>query len=63
MITFEENFTKVKIYITVNFEMRINTQLKNTLTSYTKSDILTERFVLLRVDWDINGLLFTKRLI
>ena len=32
------------------------------LTSYTKYDILTNRIVLLPVDWDKNGLLFSKRL-
>ena len=49
---------KVEIYIGVNSEMRINTHFKNTLTNYTKSDALTNRLVLLPVDWDKNGLLF-----
>ena len=42
--------------------MRINTQFKNMLTNNSNSDILTKRLVLLPVDWDTNGLLFTKRL-
>ena len=42
--------------------MLINTQFKNKLTNYTKSDILTKRLVSLPVDWDENVLLFTKRL-
>ena len=36
--------------------------LKNTLTSYTNSDISTKIIVLLPVDWDKNGLLIIKRL-
>ena len=51
---------KVKIYIALKSEMRITTQFKNTLTYYAKSDILTKNLVLLPVDWDKNGLLFTK---
>ena len=35
---------------------------KNKLTNYTKSEILTKRLMLLPVDWDRNGLLFTMRL-
>ena len=42
--------------------MRFRTKLKNTITDHTKSDILTGRLVLWPVDWDKNGLLFTKRL-
>ena len=53
---------KVKLYIALNNEMCVNTQLENTLTNYTESNILTQRFVLLRVGWDKNGLLSTKRL-
>ena len=53
---------KVEIHIGSKYEMRINTRLKNLLTHYTKSDILTKRLVLLHVDWDKSGLLFTKRL-
>ena len=40
--------------------MRISTQLKNLLTNYTRFDILTKILVFLPVDWDKNGLLFTK---
>ena len=43
--------------------MRIDTKLRNTLTISIKSDILTKRSVLLRVDCDKSGLLFTKRLL
>lgn len=42
--------------------MRIRTLFKKILTNNTKSDILTKKLVLLHVDWDKNGLLFTKRL-
>ena len=52
---------KIKIYIGLNYVMRINTQFKNILTSYTKSDILTKRLGLLP-DWDKICILFTKRL-
>ena len=51
---------KLKIYIDLDSEMRINTQFKNKLTNFPKTDILTKRLVLLPVDWDKNGLLFTK---
>ena len=53
---------KFENYIGLNSEMRINTQFKNVITKYTNSDIVTKRLVLLPVDWDKNGLLFTKRL-
>ena len=53
---------KVETYIALNSDMRIKTQFKNTLTNYSKSDILKKRLVLLPVDWDENGILFTKRL-
>ena len=56
---------KVKIYIDRDSEMRFmhnNTQCKNTLTNYTKYDILAKRLVLLSAAWDGNGLLFTKGL-
>ena len=53
---------KVENYIGLNSEMHINSHLKNTLTSKTKTDILTKILVLLPVDWDENALLFTKRL-
>ena len=49
---------KAKIYKPLKSEMRINTQFKNTLPNYTKAVILTKSLVLLRVDWDKNGLLF-----
>ena len=39
-----------------------NTDLKITLTNYTKSDILTQRLVLLPEGWDEHDLLFKKRL-
>ena len=52
IITYENDFLKVEIYIALSCEIRINTQFKNTLTNYTKSDILTKRLVLLPVDWD-----------
>ena len=51
---------KVEIYIALNSEMRINTQFETTLTNFIKSDILTKILMLLPVDWDKNGLLFTK---
>ena len=53
---------KVEIYIGLISEMRINTQFKNTLANYTKSDILIKTLALLPEDWDENGLLFMKRL-
>ena len=53
---------KVKFYITLNSEMHINTTFKKTLAKYFKPDIFTRRSVLLPVDWDRNGLPFTKRL-
>ena len=56
---------KVKIYISLNSEMRfmrIHTQFKNPITDYTKSNILTKRLMLLSVVWDKKDLLFTKRL-
>ena len=55
IITYENDFMKVEIYIGLNSEM--NKQFKNVLTNYIKSDILTKRLVLLPVDWDKNGLL------
>ena len=42
--------------------MRINTQIKNPLTIYTKSEKLTKVLLLLLVDWDRSSLLLTKRL-
>ena len=42
--------------------MRIGAHFKNTLTNYTKSDLLTRKSLLLPVVWDKNGLLFTKQL-
>ena len=62
MITFDTGFRKVEIYIALNSEMRIDTQFKNILTIYNKSDILTKSLVLLPVDWHKNGLLITKRI-
>ena len=41
---------KVKLYFALNCEMRSNTLFKNSLTNYTKKDILTKRSVLLPVD-------------
>ena len=38
-----------------------NTQSKNTLINFTKSDSLTKRSVLFPVDWHKNGFLFTER--
>ena len=40
--------------------MHITTQFKIILTIYTKSTILTKKLVLLHVDGDKNGLIFTK---
>ena len=40
--------------------MRIITQIKNTLTNYTKSHQLKERLVFLPVKLDKNSLLFTQ---
>ena len=45
---------KNQIHIALNSEVRINTQLKNTLINLTKSDVL------LQIDWDQKSLLFTK---
>ena len=52
---------KVKTYIAITSEICINTQFKNTLTYFIKSDLTSKRLVFLPVDWDKNGLLFTKR--
>ena len=41
----------------LNSKTCISTQFKNTLTNYTKADIITKI-----LDWDKNGLLFIKRL-
>ena len=62
IITYEEHFLKIKIFIDLNSEMSNNTQFKNILTDYIQSDILTKRLVLLPADWDKNSLLFTKQL-
>ena len=53
---------KVKSYISLHSDMCTKTQFKNTLTNYTNSETLTKILVLLLVDWDKNGLQFTKRL-
>ena len=53
---------KAEIYIDLNSEMHLNTQFKNILTNYTKFYLKRKRLVLLPVDWDKNGLLFTKRI-
>ena len=47
----------VEIYSALSSDICIKIQFKNTLTDYTKSDILTKRLVLLNVDWDKNELL------
>ena len=57
-IIYEDNFMKIKIYIALSSEMRINTQFKNTLTNYTESDILTKRISVAAVDFYKNNLLF-----
>ena len=57
-VTYEDDFIKIKIYINLNLDMRINTLFKNTLTNYNKSDILTKKLVLLPVDFDENSRLF-----
>ena len=49
---------KVKLHTSLNNEICINKQCENTSTNYPKSDITTQRFALLPVDWDNNGLLF-----
>ena len=53
---------KFQTYTGLNSDLRIKIQFQNTLTNYSKSDILKKRLVLLPVDWDENGILFTKRL-
>ena len=62
ILKFQEKLSKVKIYIAFSSEIRLNTHFKSNLTNYTKSDMLTKILVLLPVDWNKNGLLFTKRL-
>ena len=47
IITDENKLTKVKIYIALNSELRINTDFENTLIDYSKSVKLTKRSVLL----------------
>ena len=53
---------KAKIFFALNSEIHINTHFKNIWTNYIRSDVLTKRSVLLPVDWNKTGLLFTKRL-
>ena len=53
---------KVRLHFALSNEIFINTQFENTLTNYIKLDLSTQKYVLLPVDWDKNGLLFTKRL-
>ena len=48
---------KVEIYIATNSDICINAQYKNSITDYTKSDILAKTLVLLPVDWDKNSLI------
>ena len=62
MITYEDEFIKNEIYIALISEICINTEFVNTLVNYNKSDMLTKTLVLLSVDWDKNGLLYTKHL-
>ena len=53
MITYKENFMRVKICIALCFEMRIKMKLKkNISTNYTNSYVLSQRLVLLPIDWD-----------
>ena len=49
-IFYEGEFLKIKTYIALNYEMRINTQFENTITNYKKY-ILTIKMVL-HVDRD-----------
>ena len=51
---------KAENYVALTSEMRNSTQFKNTLTNYIKSDVVTKRLALLPVEYDTNGLLFTK---
>ena len=51
-----------KIFIALNTQRRIKTEFENTSTNYNKTDTLTKGSVLLPVDWDESGLLFTERL-
>ena len=53
---------KVKLNIAQNIDLCFTTQLENTSIDCIKSALLIERFVLLPVHKDTNGLLFTKRL-
>ena len=53
---------KFEFSIALNSDMHIYTQLNNTLTNYTKADVLTKILVFLLGDWDKNRLLFTKQL-
>ena len=46
---------RVKTYIALTSEIRINTQFENTFTNFIKTDITTKRLVLLPVDWDKKG--------
>ena len=62
VITYEEDLYKLETYTALNSEIQISKQFKNVLINYRKTDILTKRLVLLPVDLDKNGLLFTKRI-
>ena len=53
---------KVKNFFALTSEMRTNTQFKNIVMNFTKTDLLTKRLVLLPASWDKYGLLFKKRL-
>ena len=49
-------FRKTELNYALNNEICINTQFENPSNNKLKSDISTERFVFLPVDWDKNGL-------
>ena len=53
---------KVQIYIGLNSEIHFNTQFKTCLPTVPNPICKQNKLVLLPVDWDENGLLFTKRL-
>ena len=53
---------KLKLTLALNSEMRVLRKFKNTFTTYTKTNLLEKRLVLLPIDWDTNGLVLIKRL-
>ena len=60
IITYEDDFIKkLKPKWPEDLRCKTKSSFKNTLTDYSYSDILTKSLLLLPVDYDENGLMFT----